>query len=250
MGWLVAPSLNILLAEVNYRWRSRPTASDGSIGNAAHAARTSDHNPWVVLNGQAYVTARDFTNADMDGDEGAWYDDIAEIISEHLRATRDDRVKYVIWRARMFSSYATASTPAWQWRPYTGPNLHYKHCHVSVVADARLLDTRSWGLADATVGSRLPNIPIDPPEDDMPYTPDDIRNLVNEALVSSGVVENAAEARRVAGEALKAAQEAGYAAGQARDLGFEIRRAANGANENAAEARRMAGVLIEKGEKA
>ena len=54
-AWIVAPSLDALLAQLNALAPGRSRASDGSIGDAAHAARTSNHNPWLVLNGQAYV---------------------------------------------------------------------------------------------------------------------------------------------------------------------------------------------------
>lgn len=45
MPWYLAPSLAQLRAEVNARWPKRSKASDGTIGDRAHSARTSDHNP-------------------------------------------------------------------------------------------------------------------------------------------------------------------------------------------------------------
>jgi len=41
----LAPSLKQLRTEVDVAWPMRSKRSDGWIGDAAHLARTSDHNP-------------------------------------------------------------------------------------------------------------------------------------------------------------------------------------------------------------
>lgn len=133
--WRVAESLDVLRGEVNEQAPDRSQASDGSIGDPAHSARVSDHNP----NEDGVVCARDFTH---DPDAGADMDAFAE----HLRGSRDQRIKYVIWNRRMFSSYATPSRAAWQWGPYSGVNPHDKHAHVSVHGDYDSTDP--WGWAD------------------------------------------------------------------------------------------------------
>jgi hypothetical protein len=46
MAWRVARSLEVLLGQFNAACPGRSKASDGSIGDAAHATRDSDHKPW------------------------------------------------------------------------------------------------------------------------------------------------------------------------------------------------------------
>lgn len=144
MAWRVAKSLDVLLAEVNARAPKRSKASDGSIGDPAHASRTSDHNP----DRHGIVRARDFTDDPRGGHDSTRF-------MEFLRRSRDERIKYAIddqgtGKGRMFSSYSTSTRKAWEWGPYSGPNTHSIHGHVSVVADSRADSTRPWGWATAT----------------------------------------------------------------------------------------------------
>ena len=125
MTWRVAGSLEVLLDQINKEWPSRSRISDGSIGDTAHATRTSDHNPWVPPPNGGVVTARDFTH---DPAHGA---DMAKV-SETLRKSKDSRIKYVIFNGRMFSSYPAGSSAPWTWRSYTGVNSHAAHMHLSV----------------------------------------------------------------------------------------------------------------------
>ena len=148
MAWKLSPALVRLRDEINAAYPTRSKASDGSIGDTAHSARKSDHNP----DGAGWVRAIDVTEWDP-GTPNVDGDDVAEALAEYLRAKKDPRVKYVIWRGRMFASYATASRRPWTWGPYSGPNGHFKHCHVSVVADARGLDPKAWGFG---VGAAAP----------------------------------------------------------------------------------------------
>lgn len=144
----LAGSLVTLRDEVNRAYPGRRTSSDGWIGDAAHAARKSDHNP----DSAGWVRAIDVSEWDpYTPQEEA--DDVAEALAEYLRAKRDPRVKYVIWRGRIFTSYAVGSRKAWQWGRYTGPNGHFIHCHVSVVADGRGLDPSPWGFTRPGAGS-------------------------------------------------------------------------------------------------
>jgi hypothetical protein len=51
MSWRVVPAALTLRDQVNARWPDRDKASDGTIGDAEHQGRPSDHNPdadgWV-----------------------------------------------------------------------------------------------------------------------------------------------------------------------------------------------------------
>lgn len=141
----VAHSLDDLRDEVNARWPSRARVSDGALGDPAHAARVSDHNP----DEQGIVRARDITEWDP-GTPQDPNDDVAEVVAETLRRNKDPRIKYVIWNGRMYSSYATSSTPAWTWRKYTGANSHTKHCHVSVQPGEAGDKAGPWGIHPST----------------------------------------------------------------------------------------------------
>ena len=89
-GWRVAKSLDRLLAQVNRLAPDRSKASDGAIGDAKHQSRESDHNPWVTDGTIGVVTARDITNDPKHGCS-------AEQIANSIVASKDPRIKYVIW---------------------------------------------------------------------------------------------------------------------------------------------------------
>jgi len=123
--WRLAASLKKLFDQVNALYPDRDRASDGAIGDAAHAASVSDHNPDKF----GIVNAIDITHDPKSGCD-------AGELAEALRKGMDSRIKYVIFAGRMFSSYPAHGSPAWVWRPYTGKNQHNKHVHVSVQDDA------------------------------------------------------------------------------------------------------------------
>lgn len=138
--WRVAKSLDALLKQVNTKAPSRSKASDGSIGDAAHASRSSDHNPWIIESGVGVVTARDITHDPAHGCD-------AGVLAETIRTSKDTRVKYIIWNRRIASSSAIGTRPAWEWRPYTGTNPHNHHVHISVKSDKANYDSTSdWTI--------------------------------------------------------------------------------------------------------
>ncbi|MFJ8913438.1 hypothetical protein [Amycolatopsis sp. NPDC102389] len=145
MSWYVAHSLDILLGQINAAAPNRSRASDGSIGDEAHSARYSDHNP--TASGQ--VCARDFTHDPAGGLD-------AQQLADRLVAHRDPRIKYIISRGRIIDS-RPGHNP-WQWMPYTGLNAHKQHVHVSVFAGATGDDTAAWNLGAAGA----PNPPTPP----------------------------------------------------------------------------------------
>jgi hypothetical protein len=97
MAWRMAKSLDALLAKVNALSPNRDKSSDGGIGNAEHASRDSDHNPWVTDGAMGVVTARDFTNDPAHGMS-------SEELAEALRAAKDERIKYVISNKKIASA--------------------------------------------------------------------------------------------------------------------------------------------------
>ena len=132
-NWRLAPSLKILLTEVNSLAPERSRASDGSISSEAHRRQNpgSDHDP----NERGVVTALDITHDPLAGCNGGE-------IADRIRIRRDPRVKYVIFNRRMFSSYPAHGVMPWTWRAYSGENPHTKHVHVSVIDAAA--DDHPW----------------------------------------------------------------------------------------------------------
>ena len=152
--WRVAKSLDALLAQINKTAPRRAKVSDGSIGDAAHSSRASDHNPHVRDDRMGVVTARDFTHDPKGGL------DCHELAASLIEA-RDARVKYIIWNRQICSSIVSP----WQWRPYKGSNPHTKHLHISVRKDKHLYDDeRLWAvrLADGPEPEPTP-VPVAAP---------------------------------------------------------------------------------------
>lgn len=144
MPWIVAASCKAALAEATRRWPDRNRAADGTIGDAAHAARTSDHNP----DDQTSNDNRDADHVhevhafDLSHDPAHGCD--CNVLAEHVRsrvlAGLETRVAYVIWDRRIFNP---AVSP--DWRPYTGADPHTGHIHCSILySDSAENDTSDW----------------------------------------------------------------------------------------------------------
>ena len=136
MAWRVAKSLLRLREQINQMAPERSKASDGTIGDAAHASRTSDHNPWVKDGNIGIVTAMDITHDIPHGCD-------AQALVDALVNSRDPRIKYIIWNRKKINS----RVQPWVWRNYTGANPHTKHFHLSVLPDKSAYDSEeSWQI--------------------------------------------------------------------------------------------------------
>ena len=153
MSWKLAKSLETLRSQINALAPGRDKTSDGTIGDARHAASTSDHNP--DRNGD--VCAMDITHDPAHGVD-------AGVLADVLRQSHDDRIKYIISNRRIASS---AVFP-WRWRPYTGASPHTAHFHVSVM-QAGKNDPGPWKL---TLSPLVPASPA-PGESQGPSTAKD-----------------------------------------------------------------------------
>ncbi|MCC2981222.1 hypothetical protein [Sphingomonas sp. IC4-52] len=135
----VAKSILRLLGQLDAAYPDRRRKSDGTIGDKAHQSRASDHNPWIVDDGLGVVTAVDVTHDPATCDAGK--------LVEALRASRDPRIKYLIWNRRIANHAPIGAWPAWAWRTYSGPSPHDHHCHLSVRSEKHLYDdNRDWAL--------------------------------------------------------------------------------------------------------
>jgi hypothetical protein len=136
MAWRPANGLIQLRNQVDQAAPNRSKASDGTVGDASHQTRDSDHNPWVRDGDIGVVTAIDITHDPADGC------DCQKIVDALIRS-RDPRIKYVIWKRQITSS----QVQPWVSRPYNGRNPHDKHLHLSVLPDKASYDsTAPWSL--------------------------------------------------------------------------------------------------------
>lgn len=209
--WFLAAGLVRLRDQVNARYPNRDDASDGTIGDAAHSNRTSDHNP--AANGA--VRAWD-CDEDLERDSGKQLMPLFDHLRLEAKAGREPRLKYLIYEGRICSLKTS-----WEWIAYTGPSPHDRHGHVSVNARADYNDS-PWSL------------PWDGNEDDMPLTDEDVSRIganVEKRLRPSfsalnGNVWKAIAAARAAGEAAgESADPAEIAQGVIDGLGPDLAKA-------------------------
>jgi hypothetical protein len=151
-SWTLVPCLVTLRNEFNQLAPDRDKASDGSIGDPAHASSSSDHNPDET--GTTPYEDADSKNEvhaiDVDDDlrrSGWTMNRCLEIIVTRHREGRDDRLQNVIYNRRIWSR-------SWGWtaRAYTGSNAHTQHAHFSArYTTAQESDTSPWGLLEEDV---------------------------------------------------------------------------------------------------
>ena len=128
MSYYLAPSLEVLRAEINQRWPGRDRTSDGWIGDPAHQATRSDHNP----NSRGSVNALD---VDEDG---------IDVPTVFAAIRRHPSARYVIYERRLYHRLR-----GWKAEPYDGVNPHDKHFHLSIdQTRAAEQDRRPWGLLE------------------------------------------------------------------------------------------------------
>ena len=138
--WTLAGCLQVMFHEADTRDPTRSHAADGTIGDSAHAARPSDHNPALDPTDNCwYVCAGDI---DDDNDQPL---PGVDLLCAHLVASKDPRVKYLIRNGTIWKAYENRGLPAWTPQVYTGANAHRHHLHISVwnTATARN-DLRPW----------------------------------------------------------------------------------------------------------
>ena len=129
---VLAPSLIAARNEANAIAPRRRRTSDGWLGDAAHQARESDHNPTSV-GGQQMVHALDLSH-----DPAGGFD--AHAHARNIAARHDPRVKYIISNRQIWNPSVSPN-----WRPYRGTNGHTIHIHISIrPTTAARNDTSPW----------------------------------------------------------------------------------------------------------
>lgn len=129
MSWRLAGSLDTLRSQINAMAPNRNKASDGTIGDSAHAAVQSDHNP----DANGVVKAMDVTHDPANGAD-------MQAISDQIIASNDPRMWYIIFNRRIWEAGVG-------WVPYYGSNPHDKHAHFNTVHTQSLYDnTSQWQI--------------------------------------------------------------------------------------------------------
>jgi hypothetical protein len=109
-----------LRSEINAKYPKRDKRSDGWIGDTAHNARKSDHNP----DKNGWVRAIDIDSDLVKGSsKESWL--LAEKI-KMIALKGDKRISYIIHQQRIASPRQN-----WAWRVYKGSNPHVSHMHIS-----------------------------------------------------------------------------------------------------------------------
>jgi hypothetical protein len=160
VSWVLVPCLVALRSEFNALAPQRDKASDGSIGDAAHAASASDHNPDETGNTYPFSDADNVNEVhaiDVDADlrRSGWSMRRAvDVIVGRHKSGADTRLEYVIFDRKIWSR-----SSGWVARTYSGSNPHTKHAHFSSrYTNAAERDTGPWGLLAADGGTSLGGI--------------------------------------------------------------------------------------------
>lgn len=131
-SWYEVPCGLELLSEFNTIAPDRDHASDGTIGDAAHQAEHSDHNP----DREGAVRALDVDNTF--NQSGLSMEMIVQYLLARCRAGYEQRITYIIYNRRIWEQ-----DNGWRERTYTGSSPHTEHAHFSFSHNDRLANSRA-----------------------------------------------------------------------------------------------------------
>lgn len=145
---VLTKSLTRLRSDIDAAFPGRSHESDGWIGDAAHQASVSGHNPddtagshseYTDADSKAEVRALD---VDADLNEPGW---TMQDLVDQILANPDNRrrLAYAIYDRTIWSANAD-----WEPRPYTGSSPHVEHSHFSGNPDYDE-DDSSWQIGDS-----------------------------------------------------------------------------------------------------
>lgn len=151
-NWILIAAAKSLFAAFDVFAPGRAHASDGSIGDAAHAQEVSDHNPDET--GSVPIHDADHINEvhaiDVDFNlrtPGLTMEMAVQHILGRCRTGAERRLRYIIYNHRIWEA-----DNAWRQRNYTGASPHTEHAHFSFSYLTPLeASTVSWHLEDIMV---------------------------------------------------------------------------------------------------
>lgn len=130
--WELTVGLQHLRAQVDAAFPNRDKTSDGTIGDAAHQASTSGHNPDDTPGSKPEWDGDDDNKPevrswDMDSDLRAG-EVTAQQVVDHIRGLPklDTVLRYMIYNRKIYEA-----SNGWNPRAYTGPSPHTEHIHFS-----------------------------------------------------------------------------------------------------------------------
>lgn len=130
--WYLNRALSNFRAEVNARYPNRDKTSDGTIGDPAHQATNSDHNP----DPDGSVDAWDMDVDLRSGDDAAAIEHLKQVFQAH------ESSRYWIHNRQIASR-----ADGWVRRAYDGANAHTMHVHWNT-RESHEASTAPWELGD------------------------------------------------------------------------------------------------------
>ena len=165
MSWRLSKSAAQIREQLDDSYPERSRKSDGTIGDARHRNRKSDHNP----DANGWVRAIDLT-----ADLGVGLDETADLVNQirkYAKTAKKKRISYIIYNGRIASPILN-----WKWRKYRGSNPHKSHFHISFTTlgdmdhsffDIPMLggtdertETNGWELAKGISRRRSSDLPL------------------------------------------------------------------------------------------
>ncbi|MEH1059402.1 hypothetical protein V6U89_29865 [Micromonospora sp. CPCC 206171] len=171
MAWYLNTALTNFRRAVNEKYPNRDKASDGTIGDADHLSRSSDHNE----DPDGSVDAWDMDVDLRSGNDPAAIEELKRVFQAH------ESSRYWIHNGKIASR-----TDGWKRRDYTGKNPHDKHVH--------------WNTRESHEDSAKPWFPKSVP---LPTQEVNVQNLVlaREEKTAEVFVGNGITRRHVKNEA-------------------------------------------------
>lgn len=130
--WVLTKGLQNLRDQMNSAFPDRDKTSDGTIGDAAHQAETSGHNPDDTAGSRAEWNG----DPDSTPEVRAWDMDsdlrspgvTAQQVVDHIRhlPSVSSVLRYMIYNRKIYKA-----SNGWAAEDYTGPSAHTEHIHFS-----------------------------------------------------------------------------------------------------------------------